>query len=206
MRCIYGLDKPDSGEIYLDGKQIQLPSPRAAINQGIGYVSEDRRREGIIPLMGVGQNISLASLNYIQNKGIINEKEEEELTRHYVDQLSIKTPSIAQLISKLSGGNQQKCCIAKCLANNPRIIILDEPTRGVDIGAKAEIHKLIDALADEGKAVILISSELPEIIGACDRIIVLHEGVKMAELDAYENDAISQELLMDFASGNRTMN
>lgn len=203
MRCLYGLDQADSGEILLNGRKIYITSPKVAINNGIGFVSEDRRREGIVPLMGVGNNISLSTLKSIQKNGIIDRKKEERLTQAYIEKLSVKTPSLAQSINKLSGGNQQKCCIAKCLANEPEIVILDEPTRGIDIGAKAEIHRLIDAMAKEGKAVVLISSELPEIIGACDRIIVLHEGVKMAEFDALGDTQITQELLMDYASGNK---
>ena len=202
MRCIYGLDKADSGTVIINGKECHIGSPSEAIEMGIGYVSEDRRREGIVPHMGVGSNITLATLNNINKNGIIDKKKEEGIIQTYIDKLMIRTPSVEQRIENLSGGNQQKCCLAKCLANNPQIIIMDEPTRGIDVGAKAEIHKLIDGLAKEGKAIIIISSELPEIIGACDRIIVLHEGVKKAELNACRGDAINQEILISYASGN----
>ena len=198
MRCIYGLDKPTSGDIYLDGKKLNLHSPADAIKCGIGLVAEDRRREGIVPMLGVLQNISLPSLKWISKFGLINQKREKEMAEKYVDQLNVKTPHLAQLIMNLSGGNQQKCCLAKCLAREPEVIILDEPTRGIDVGAKAEIHKLIDMLVREGKAVIMISSELPEVIGASDRIIVLHEGRVTGEFSAGEE--ITQEMILTAAS------
>ncbi len=199
MRCLFGLDKPTEGQILLEGKEVHFKSPLDAIKNGIGLVPEDRRREGIVPMMSVLENISLISLPWISKAGMINEKEEKEMARRYIEQLNIKTPGTDQYIVNLSGGNQQKCCLAKCLARSPKVVILDEPTRGIDVGAKAEIHKLIDTLTKAGNAVILISSELPEVIGASDRIIVLHEGMVTGEFCV--KDGVTQEVLLEAASG-----
>jgi ribose transport system ATP-binding protein len=197
-RCIFGLDKPTSGEIYLRGKKVKITSPNAALQEGICYVSEDRKREGIIPLMSVRENISSATLDKISRAGLINGQKEKNVASKYIDQFSIKTPSDTQLISNLSGGNQQKCCLARMFACDPKLIIFDEPTRGVDVGAKAEIHKLIEKLAKSGIAIIMISSELPEIIGTNDKIIVMAGGNMTAVLD--HKDDMSQEELMYHAT------
>ena len=200
MRCIFGLDRPDGGEIYLNGELLHIRSAADAIRAGICLVSEDRRREGIVPAMSVRENITLPSLDRISRAGVIDRKQERDISGSYIESLSIKTPTPEQLIGNLSGGNQQKCCLAKWLARSPKLIILDEPTRGIDVGAKAEIHDLIDALTKQGMAVVMISSELPEIMGASDRIIVLYEGRKMAEFNCV-TDEITQEKLMETASG-----
>ena len=200
MRCVFGLDKPDGGEIYLNGEKIDVRSPSDAIRYGIALVSEDRRREGIIPAMSVKQNVSLPSLPWINNAGVIDREEETRLYDTYAEKLEIKTPSPDQLIGNLSGGNQQKCCLAKWLARKPKLIIMDEPTRGIDVGVKAEIHDIIDEMTKQGIAVIMISSELPEIIGASDRIIVLYEGKEMGTFDS-RYDVVTQESLMHAASG-----
>lgn len=200
MRCIFGLDKADGGEIFLNGKKIKINGTTDAIKNGICLVSEDRRGEGIIPAMSVLKNISLPSLPWISRVGVIDNAKENVLYDRYSKELKIKTPSPEQLIGNLSGGNQQKCCLAKWLALNPKVIIMDEPTRGIDVGVKSEIHDIIDDLTRQGIAVIMISSELPEIIGASDRIIVLYEGEKMGEFDS-RFDEITQETLMHAASG-----
>ena len=200
MRCIFGLERPDSGEIWLNGSKIDISSPSDAIRYGIVLVSEDRRREGIIPAMSVKHNVSLPSLPWMNRAGVIDSKGEIELWNAYAKKLEIKTPSPDQFIGNLSGGNQQKCCLAKWLARKPKLIIMDEPTRGIDVGVKAEIHNIIDEMTREGIAVIMISSELPEIIGASDRIIVLYEGSEMGVFDS-RYDIITQETLMHAASG-----
>ena len=200
MRCIFGLDKADGGEVWLNGKKMDIHCPMDAIREGICYVSEDRRREGIVPQMSIKHNISLPSLEWISKCGVISRPQDQSMCDEYMQKLAVKAPSGEQLIGNLSGGNQQKVCLAKWLARNPRLIILDEPTRGIDVGAKAEIHSLIDDLTKQGIAVIMISSELPEIMGASDRIIVLYEGKKMVELDS-RRDVITQEVLMEAASG-----
>lgn len=199
MRCIFGLDKPDTGDIYLEGERLSIRYPMDAIRAGIDMVSEDRRREGIVPNMTIRENATLPSLPWISRFGWIDKKKDDSVIREYTKRLDIKAPSAEQAICNLSGGNQQKVCLAKWLNRNPRVIILDEPTRGVDVGAKAELHKLIDHLTKDGIAVIMISSELPEIIGACDRIIVLHEGKKMREFKSGEQ--VTQEEIMKSAAG-----
>ncbi len=200
MRCIFGLDKYDEGEIRLFGETVRVKNPRDAISKGIAFVTEDRRGEGIVPLMSVKSNITLPILHNISKAGWIDQEKDEEIALEYVDRLQIKTPSSEQSIGNLSGGNQQKCCIAKWLATNPKIIILDEPTKGIDVGAKEEIHKIIDQLVRENYAVIMISSELPEIIGACDHIIVMYEGKISGEFGSREME-ITQDLLMTSAAG-----
>ncbi|NBI78550.1 ATP-binding cassette domain-containing protein [Anaerotruncus colihominis] len=199
MRCIFGLDRPDSGAIYLSGQKLEVRCPLDAIKAGIAMVSEDRRREGIIPHMTVRENTTLAALPWISRFGWIDTKKDLSIAQEYIDSLNVKTPSTEQLIMNLSGGNQQKVCLAKWLNRNPKVVILDEPTRGIDVGAKAEIHRLIDRLTKQGIAVIMISSELPEIIGACDRIVVLYEGRMMKE---YLSDSrVTQEQIMKSAAG-----
>lgn len=200
MRCIFGLDKADGGEVFLNGQKVSIHNPMDAIQAGICLVSEDRRKEGIIPAMSVRENISLPSLGWISKLGVIDRKQDSEMCSEYISSLRIRTPHSEQHIGNLSGGNQQKCCLAKWLARSPKLIILDEPTRGIDVGAKAEIHNLIDSLTKQGMAVVMISSELPEIIGASDRIIVLYEGRKTAELNCM-SDTVTQERLMEAASG-----
>lgn len=199
MRCIFGLDKYDQGEIFLNGERIRIESPDDAIRAGILFVSEDRRREGIIPNMVIRENITLASLPYISKFGWINKAEDNSISKEYIEKLKIRTPSAEQLISNLSGGNQQKVCLAKWLNLDPKIIIMDEPTRGIDVGAKAELHKLIEMLTKQGIAVIMISSEMPEIIGVSDRIIVLHEGRVTGEFNC--DESLTQEMLMKSAAG-----
>ena len=199
MRCLFGLDKADGGEIYVRGKKVHVRSPKDSVDAGIVLISEDRRREGIVPLMSVRENSALPSLDDISTVGVLNKKKERAIADKCVADLNVKTPSIEQKIGNLSGGNQQKVCVGKWLAKNPQIIIMDEPTRGIDIGAKAEIHKIIAHLTREKMAVIMISSEMAEIIGASDRIMVLYKGKLMAELLADEN--LTQEKIMTAASG-----
>lgn len=199
VRCIFGLDKPDTGEVWLNGEKLDIKSVYDAIKAGIAYVSEDRRREGIVPLLTLRENISLPSLPWISRMGIINAGEENEISQEYIEKLAVKCTSQEQTIGTLSGGNQQKVCLAKWLCRKPSLIILDEPTRGIDIGAKAEIHKLIENLCAEGIAVIMISSELPEVLGSSNRIMVLYEG-KVTKLFEQADDT-TQEMIMAAASG-----
>lgn len=195
MRCIFGLDRPDGGEIWLNGEKVEIHSPLDAIKKGICLVSEDRRKEGIVAEMSVLDNVTLPSLPWISRMNVIDNQKEQEIYKKYGEALKIKTPTPEQLIGNLSGGNQQKCCLAKWLARSPKLIILDEPTRGIDVGVKSEIHDIIDDLTKQGMAVIMISSELPEIIGASDRIVVLYEGNEMGIFDS-RHDEITQETLM----------
>lgn len=199
MRCLAGLDKPDGGVICLDGEKLQIRCVMDAVRAGVVMVSEDRRREGIIPHLSVRENTTLAALPWISRMGWIDKKQDNIITKEYMEVLRIKAASPEQKIANLSGGNQQKVCLAKWLNRHPRVIILDEPTRGIDVGAKAEIHKLIDQLVRDGVAVIMISSELPEILGVSDRIMVLHEGHLIREYAA--GDGLTQEDIMRSAAG-----
>ncbi len=194
-RCIFGLDKYNSGKIYLESIKISTRSPEDALKKGICYVSEDRRHEGIIPLMSVKENISSAVLSTMNKLGIINNKKEKALASEYIKKFGIKVPSEEHLIGTLSGGNQQKCCLARMFACNPKVMIFDEPTRGIDVGAKVEIHKLIEKLSASGIAIIIISSELPEIIGTCDRILVMAEGEVTNILDNQNGDTTQEKIM-----------
>jgi ABC-type sugar transport system ATPase subunit len=192
MRGIFGIDPLDSGEIFVMGQKVHIRSPKDAIKLGIGMVTEDRR-SGLIPILSVRQNITLASFKaYCNALGFILTKKENRETQEKADQLAIKAVSLKQVIASLSGGNQQKAIVAKWLLTNPRVLILDEPTRGIDVGSKSEIHRLISRLAKQGLAVILISSEMPEILGISDRIVVVRNGILAGE---FQRGSATQEKL-----------
>lgn len=196
MEAIFGLRHISSGEIYKDGKRLKIKNPIDAINNGIGLLTEDRRAKGIVGIRSVSDNVILSHLKaygFPLKHGKIKSDTDE-----YVNKLNVKTPSNDELIKNLSGGNQQKVLVARALLTDPEILIVDEPTRGIDVGAKSEIHTLITKLAGEGKAIILISSEMPEIMGMSDRIIVMHEGDVTGELERRDFD---QELIMKYATG-----
>ena len=195
-RAIFGLDSFDSGEILLKGKTVQIRSPKEAIKHGIGYVSEDRKALGFIPDLSVNQNISLSSILNYSKRWLIDERKEREATAKIAHELKIKASGPNQKVINLSGGNQQKVVIARVLMASPLLIILDEPTRGIDIGAKQEIYKLIRELTKNGLAVIMISSELPEILGMSNRILVLSKGKQTAILTQKE---ANQEKIMKYA-------
>ena len=195
-RAIFGLDKMDSGEIILKGQKIEIRSPKDAIENGIGYVSEDRKSLGFIPELSVIENISLSSLTKYTKGWFIQTNNETKASSQMAGDLKIKAASLKQKVINLSGGNQQKVVIAKVLLASPSLIILDEPTRGIDIGAKHEIYKLINQLANDGLAVIIISSELPEILGMSDRILVLSKGKQTTILNKQE---ATQEKIMHYA-------
>lgn len=199
-RLIFGADPKQDGEIFIRGKKVEINSPQDAVANGIGYLSEDRRRFGLAVGLPVDVNVTMASLENYINKGIIDFKKERETASEYVKKLSIRTPSIRQLVRNLSGGNQQKIVVAKWLVKNCDILIFDEPTRGIDVGAKSEIYKLMDELTKEGKSIIMISSELPELLRMSDRIIVMCEGVKTAELNIEE---ATQEIIMKYATSHK---
>jgi rhamnose transport system ATP-binding protein len=182
----------------LAGKPHRIHSPADAISLGIGYLPEDRRQHGVILEMQVGMNISLASLDSVSRWGLVSPAKERDLALQYVDKLRIKTPSVFATAGKLSGGNQQKVALSRWLAIHPRIMILDEPTQGVDIGSKSEIHELIVQLAERGMSIILISSELPEILGMSDRIGVFHAGTLAGIVSAPD---ATQSRIMSLALG-----
>lgn len=199
METIFGARKADSGEVIINGKSIKTGRPRDAIQNGISLVTEDRKLLGLNLKGSIKDNITLASLNDCCTlKQIIKIKEEVEIADKQISALQIKTPSRNKIVNTLSGGNQQKVVIAKWLLCSPDILILDEPTRGIDVGAKAEIYNIMSSLACEGKAIIMISSEMPEIIGMSDRIIVLHEGRVTGE---FSREELDQERIMLCATG-----
>ena len=175
-RTLFGLTPADAGTILLDGEAVRIGSPADAIRAGLAYVPEDRRRHGVVLEMSVAANTSLASLGSVSSRGLIDRRRERAAAEAYVEKLRIKTPSALAEVATLSGGNQQKVALARWLSTDPSVIILDEPTQGVDIGAKAEIHGLMQTLVERGLAILMISSELPEILGMSDRIAVMHRG------------------------------
>ena len=196
MRAVFGIDRRESGEVYVNGKKINVKTPRDAIAAGMGFVPEDRKEQGLILKQTIRANASLAALRSVARGWFIDKKRENHLTDEYVAKLRVKTPSIEQKVMNLSGGNQQKVVIAKWMANNPKVLILDEPTRGIDVGAKKEIHTLMSELAQQGVAIIMISSELPEVLGMADRIYVMHDGAVKGEID---RENASQESVMKLA-------
>jgi rhamnose transport system ATP-binding protein len=190
---IFGLTPADSGEILLRGERIAIAAPGDAIRLGIGYVPEDRPRHGAILEMSIAANTSLASLRRVAHRGLIDQAEERGLAERFVRQLRIKTPSVEMEAGALSGGNQQKVTLARWLAIDPSVLILDEPTQGVDVGSKSEIHSIMADLTEKGLAIIMISSELPELLGMSDRIAVMHAGTISGTLD--RKDATQQSIL-----------
>lgn len=198
-RSIMGLDPLDRGEIYLNGNKVTIGSPKEAIRLGISYVSEDRKGSGLVPELSVKQNITLSSLEQHARGMLVSEKSEREAAGKLIQDFRIKTPGMNQKVRFLSGGNQQKVVIGKTVLSSPDVMILDEPTRGVDVGAKVEIYQLINELARQGKAIILISSELPEVLGLSHRVLVISRGKITANLSREE---ATQEIIMKYAMQN----
>jgi D-xylose transport system ATP-binding protein len=198
VQCLFGVWPGRwQGDIWINGKQVNITDCRAAIAHGIAMVPEDRKKDGIVPLMAVGKNITLAALDQFSHRlSTLDEAQEQQAINDAIGRLRVKTSSSELPIGRLSGGNQQKAILAKCLLLNPKILILDEPTRGIDVGARQEIYLLINALVQQGIAVIVISSELPEVLGLSDRVLVMHEGQIKADLI---NDNLTQEQVMEAA-------
>lgn len=197
-RVIFGADSFDEGKISMHGSEISSPTIWSSINRGIGFVTEDRKKEGFIHNQSVRVNLTLPILKRFQNWGFLDHSKEEQICEDSIDQFNIATPSMEQEIQYLSGGNQQKVVLAKWLNANPQLIIMDEPTRGIDVGAKTEIYHLMRQLTEKGTGILMISSELPEIIGMSDRIVVMSEGKIMGELSP---DNASEERIMMMATG-----
>lgn len=198
MRGLCAIDPVKRGEVYLNGEKQKFKRYKDAVKKGICYLTEDRKNSGLFLHMSIAQNISSANLEAVSKRGWIIKKREYSLSEKYVKALSIKIPGLSYPISNLSGGNQQKCLIGKWLSTNPKVIIMDEPTRGIDVGAKREIHNLLRSLSEQGVGVIIVSSELPEIIGVADRIAVMHEGRLAGFL---QGEQVSEENIMKLASG-----
>ena len=197
VRVLFGADPLDSGEILIEGRPVRIRGPRDAIRLGLGFVTEDRKLQGLVLGMTVRENETLASLAKVARLGFLDPRRERKVAAELTDQLGVRTPSIEQEVNNLSGGNQQKVVIAKWLATQPRILILDEPTRGIDVGAKAEVHALMTRLARDGVSILMISSELPEILGMSDRILVMRQGRLTGEFSRAD---ASQEAIMACAA------
>jgi len=200
MRSIFGVERLDSGKIFIEGKEIAIKNPQDAIKRGIGFLTEDRRVDGLALPLSVKINTNMYSYDAISKAGFINRRLEKDRAEEYKTKIGVKTPDIEQCVENLSGGNQQKVVIAKLLCRNPNILIFDEPTVGVDVGAKQEIYKIIEMLAKQGKGIILISSYLPEVMGLSDRMIVMAEGKISGVLDKKEICASTEEDILKLAS------
>ncbi len=190
-RAIFGIDRRDAGTVRVNGRRLRAGSPQAAIAAGVGLVPEDRRQQGLVMDLGLDHNASLASLRRLRRFGLIFRSSERALAREWSERLQMKYGRLSDAATTLSGGNQQKLVLAKWLARRPKLLIIDEPTRGIDVGTKAEVHRLLDELVGQGVAVLMISSELPEVLGVADRILVLREGRLVTELSRAEADEAS---------------
>jgi ribose transport system ATP-binding protein len=197
-RAIFGLDKVTFGSIHINGAVHKITSPRTAINSGIGFLTEDRKSQGLVLSLSVERNLCLSSLDKFSNWGVMNTGQERRAAGRYVSELRIKTPSLDQKVVFLSGGNQQKVVLSKWLCSQAEVFIFDEPTRGVDVGAKAEIYQLMNRLTAQGVAIIMISSEMLEVLGMSDRILVMRGGQIAAEFSAEE---ATQERILQCALG-----
>ncbi len=197
-RTLFGIDALDGGELWIDGRRFTPRSPRAALRRGLAYLPEDRLQQGLVQPMSIAQNVSMAVLPRLTPAGVLRPRRERRLANRFVEQLKIRATSVAQAVRSLSGGNQQKVVLAKWLAAEPRILILDEPTHGVDVGTKADVHRTISHLATQGLTILLISSELPEILGMSDRVLVMREGRLVAEFPRAE---ATQERIVRAAAG-----
>jgi len=197
-RLIFGIDRAQTGEMRVDGRKVSFHSPRQAIREGFGFSPENRKVEGVIPHLSVRQNIALALQAKQGAARVISRKRQLELAEEFIRRLGIVTPGPEQAVMNLSGGNQQKVLLARWLATQPRLLILDEPTRGIDVGAKAEIEKTMQELRAQGMAILFISSELEEVVRSCERVIVLRDRAKVGELTG---DQISEENIMRTIAG-----
>jgi len=198
MRCIFGADRADSMELYIDGEPVKIRNVRQAVAHGIGYATENRKFDGLALGLDVQYNINMAHLKQLSRLGFIDDKKGRRNAEEYIEKLKIKTPGLRQKVRNLSGGNQQKIVLSKWLCNDVKILIVDEPTRGIDVGAKFEVYELFNRLSDQGVAIIMISSELPEILGMSDRILVIHKGSINGELDPKKT---TQEEILYLAAG-----
>ncbi len=197
-RVLFGIDRAAGGEIWLKGKQVRIHSPQQAVAYGIAYVPEDRHLQGLVMDFSIASNVTLAILDRVSRLGLIDPRQERKIAGDYSTRLSVRSAGLEQLVSALSGGNQQKVVLSKWLATNPSVLILDEPTRGIDVGAKAEVHRIISDLAAGGLAIILISSELPEVLAMADDVVVLHEG---RVTGTFTRSEATQERVMFAATG-----
>ncbi|MCX7024481.1 MAG: sugar ABC transporter ATP-binding protein [Spirochaetes bacterium] len=199
IETIFGMRRKVGGETFIDGKKVEIRNPRTAIAMGMAWLTEDRRQSGIFPMLSVQLNMAIANIaKFLNRLGFLKESYMNTVCDDYVRKIQVKTPSLSQRVENLSGGNQQKVLVARWLMTNPDILFLDEPTRGIDVGTKAEIHRLITTLAGEGKSIVMISSELPEVMGMSDRIMIMHQGKVTGILD--NSKALTQGELMAYAT------
>jgi len=198
VRAIFGADPRDSGDVFVDGRKVDIHTPSDGIAAGIGLLPEDRKLQGLVLVLPVKTNTTLTVLEQLSRFGVVRSSQRDDLARKSVADLHIRTPGINSRVRNLSGGNQQKVVLAKWLAAQPKVLIFDEPTRGIDVGAKVEVYNLMNQLAQDGVAILLISSELPEVLGMSDRILVMHEGRLVADMP---RRAANQEIIMSYASG-----
>lgn len=198
VETIFGIEKATSGKVYINGKETKIRSPKQAIANGLGLITDDRKKKGLVLQRNVAQNTILVDYGKVSKMGVLNSKQVKTVAGHQAESLNLKMSGLSQLVGTLSGGNQQKIVLAKWLLKNPDILIFDEPTRGIDIGSKQEFYNLISELAKQGKSIIFISSEMPEVIGMCDRVVILCEGRITGTL---EKDEITQVNIMALASG-----
>jgi len=201
-RAIFGIDHPDRGSVSLEGRGLTIRSARQAVRLGLAYVPEDRGTYGLVAPMSIQHNVTLAILREVSAAGWVRDRREKAVTGEYQSRLRIRMAGPRQLVRELSGGNQQKIVLAKWLATRPKVLILDEPTRGIDVGAKAEVHRLMGELAGQGLAILMISSELPEVLAMSDRILVMRAG-RIA--GRFTRDEATQEKIMAAAAGQTTM-
>jgi rhamnose transport system ATP-binding protein len=197
-RVLFGINPPEAGEVRLAGRPVRFESPSAALGAGVAYVPEDRHQDGLVLDFSIAANVSLPILPRLFPRWLVRRSTERRLADAYADQLRVRMTDVEQAVSALSGGNQQKVVIAKWLAAGPRVLILDEPTRGIDVGAKVEVHRIISELAASGLAIVLISSDLPEVLAMADRVVVMHEGRVTAELS---REQANEERVMFAATG-----
>jgi rhamnose transport system ATP-binding protein len=199
-RAIFGIDRTDGGEVEVDGVGVPRGKPTAAMRAGIAFVPEDRRQQGLVMDLSIARNATITRLRALSRAGLIRGGAEKRLAQEWATRLQLKFHDIDDPVAFLSGGNQQKVVLAKWLATEPKVLIVDEPTRGIDVGTKAEVHRLLSELAGRGVAVLMISSELPEVLGMADRVLVMHEGRLTGELSRAEAD---EERVMRAATGQR---
>ena len=197
-RAIFGIDKADAGRVEVAGKQLPGGRPLAAMRAGLGFVPEDRRQQGLVMDLSIARNVSLTRLRALARTGLIRSGAENSLAEEWAARLQLKYHRLGDSVGTLSGGNQQKVVLGKWLATSPKVLIVDEPTRGIDVGTKSEVHRLMSELAGQGVAVLMISSELPEVLGMADRVLVMHEGRLTGELSRAEAD---EESVIRLATG-----
>ena len=198
VQAVFGVDRYDAGEVFLYGRPLKPGDPRAAMEQGVALVPEDRRQQGLFMPASIARNSAIVTLKALRRFGLVSARREREMADVWAERLRLKHAGLDQPVERLSGGNQQKVVLAKWLATNPRLLVVDEPTRGIDVGTKAEVHRLLSEQASHGMAVLMVSSELPEVLGMADRVLVMREGRLMAEIARSE---ATQENVMLAATG-----